>query len=219
MEPPTITADSLAFSLTLSADAMENLNYVEGMLLMDLSDEDGVFLVDMGYLQNSWIDWTARTVYSMFDGEWPMLNSQFVTMYDQSVTQAVRRSLIPALVNGEETFLVVSFEAGSKTGRILGHNAGYDERGLPIRGVTKLAEGDIITPRYTLYYCLNDALDSDEEMQTEVYDGDSFAWADGMEVVYGSLRDESDPTVYQFEFVLNDIFGDFEISDPISFTL
>lgn len=219
VEPPTITADSLAFSLTLSADAMENLNYVEGMLLMDLSDEDGVFLVDMGYLQNSWIDWTARTVYSMFDGEWPMLNSQFVTMYDQSVTQAVRRSLIPALVNGEETFLVVSFEAGSKTGRILGHNAGYDERGLPIRGVTKLAEGDIITPRYTLYYCLNDALDSDEEMQTEVYDGDSFAWADGMEVVYGSLRDESDPTVYQFEFVLNDIFGDFEISDPISFTL
>lgn len=219
VEPPTVTADSLAFSLALSEDAIENLNYVEGMLLMDLSDADGVFLVDMGYLQNSWIDWTGRMVYSMFDGEWPMLNGQFVTMYDQSVTQAVRRSLIPVLVNGEETYLIVSFEAESKTGRILGHNAGYDERGLPIRGVTRLSEGDIITPRYTMYYCLNDDLDNEGEMQSEVYDGEPFAWTAGMEVVYGSLRDESDPTAYQFEFVLNDIFGDFEVSEPISFTL
>ena len=65
-------------------------------------------------------------------------------LYDQLSNNYGRRSLIPVKLNGEYTYLVVEFTAGSTEGRILGANAGYDENGLPIRGTTRLKEGDII---------------------------------------------------------------------------
>ena len=215
-EPPQLTESSQAFTASLTADAMDNLSYAEGMLMMDLSDESGMFLVDLGYLRNSWIDWENNAVCSMFDGTWPTLEGQLVAMYDQSVTERSRRSLIPVTVNGNETYLVVVFDSGSATGRIAGCNEGYDEHGLPVRGMRQLEDGDIIVPEYTLYYSL---YEDDGEPEEAVFFGDEIVWHDGMTVTYESLRDDEDPDVYQFSFVLNDIFGDCETTDPIGFTL
>ncbi|MDO4483698.1 MAG: clostripain-related cysteine peptidase [Clostridia bacterium] len=219
VSPESITENSLAFSLQVSADELDNLSYAEGLLMMDLSDEDGIYLVDMGYLQNAWIDWNDQTVYSMFDGSWPTLDGQLVVMYDQSVTGNMRRSMIPVTVNGEPTYLIVSFTGDEKTGRILGHNAGYNEHGLPIRSITPLQEGDIIIPTYTMYYSNYADETDDEDMQETDFLGDPITWHSGMTVTYESLKDDSDPTTWQFCFVLNDIFGDFNLSDPIDFVL
>lgn len=212
-----VTEDSLAFSLALSQDAIDNLDYVEGALFMDLSDEEGIYLLDLGYMQNSWVDWSSNTVYSTFDGSWPTLGDQLVVMYDQSKNEVSRRSLIPVTVNGEETYLVVSFEGDSTTGRILGYNDGVDKNGLPIRRVTPLVEGDEIIPQYTLYYCGWD--DDEDDMEEMTFEGDAFAWEAGMEVVYGNLMDEEEPADFQFAFYLNDIFGEFEMSDFFPFTM
>lgn len=62
-----------AYSLTLSEEDMENLSYVEGNLMMDVSEGDNEAYIDLGYLQNAEIDWENGMVYSMFDGSWPML--------------------------------------------------------------------------------------------------------------------------------------------------
>lgn len=214
---PAVTEDAFAFSLSLSQDSIDNLDYVEGALFMDISDEEGIYLLEMGYMQNSWVDWTNNTVYSSFDGSWPTLGEQLVVLYDQSKNAVSRRSLIPVKVNDEETYLVVSFEGDSNVGTILGYNDGVDENGLPIRRTTALVPGDEIVPMYTLYYC--DWDDDDEgDMDEITFDGTPFLWEEGMEVIYESLVDEEEPADFQFAFYLNDIFGEYEMSDFFPFT-
>ena len=213
-------ANSLAFSLELSQDAADNLSYVEGALFMDLSDENGVFLLDLGYMRNSWVDWSTNRIYSTFDGNWTVLGDQVVVAYDQSSTGASRRSLIPVKVNDEETYLVVVFENGSTEGRILGYNDGVDDNGLPIRYVNRLEEGDVIAPVYSLLYSSwEDWEDPDAEMEKTEFDGDPIIWQEGVTVTYGSLEDEDAYFDYQFAFYLNDIFGDCEMSDFFAFTM
>lgn len=216
---PVVAATDLAFSLQLNRDDMDHLSYAEGALFIDLSDDDGVLLLELGYLRNSWIDWAGASVYSAFDGTWPTLDDQLIVLYDRSVTEAARRSLIPVTVNGKETFLVVSFDAGSRTGRILGHNAGMDENGLLIRRVEPLVPGDVIVPQYTLYTCDWDELDDDNDMDETVVEGEPIIWRDDLRVTYQSLDDPDDPTDYQFAFYMNDIFGDYDMSDFFSFTM
>lgn len=187
--------------------------------MMDLSDDEMIAFIDLGLMQNNLIDWQTGQITSLFDGTWPVLGDQLVTLYDQSVNDTSRRSLIPVKLNGEYTYLVVVFPAGSTTGRIIGANAGYDDNGLPIRELTKLQPGDEIVPIYTMYYCDIDAPD-DEEMEELEFDGDPIIWEDSLDVSYESLKDDSgETTVLYFSFVLNDIFGEYEVTDPIDFEI
>ena len=121
------------------------------MLLMDVSDDEMLGYVDLGLTQNNLFDWQNSIVYSMFDGSWPTVDGQLVPLYDQTVTEHTQRSLVPVKLNGDYTYLVVVFRDGSTEGSIIGANAGYDEGGFPIRETTKLKDGDIIIPVYTLY--------------------------------------------------------------------
>ena len=216
--PPVASESStdLAFSLTLSQDQMNNLSYAEGMLMLDCSDEDIYALLDLGYVRNSWIDWMTNTVYSTFDGTWPTLDGQLVTLYDLSSNAVSRRSLIPVKVNGRDTYLVVTFDAGSTSGRILGYNDGVDANGLPIRRTTPLMPGDEILPIYTLL--CSDWGSDDDDLEELTLDGDPIIWRNGMEVIYDALSDYADGEC-GFAFCLNDIFGDYEISDFFPFTL
>ena len=118
-------------------------------------------------------------------------------------------------LNGEYTYLVVVFPAGSTEGRIIGANAGYDENGLPIRHTTKLNPGDKIVPVYTMYY---ETEDMDDLEETE-FEGDEIIWQDGMTVTYEDLSDETESTEMLFCFIFNDIFGEDSMSEMIAFEL
>lgn len=215
-----VSTESLAFSMPLSRDEVDNLSYVEGALFLDMSDDDGVFLLELGYMRNSWVDWNADRVCSAFDGTWSFLDGQMVVIYDQSKNNASRRSLIPVTVNGEETYLVVVFDGDSTTGRILGYNDGADENGLPIRRTPPLEAGDVIVPVYRLLYnSWEDWDDPDVELEEAVFEGDPIQWSEDLAVVYDTLENEDDTSDYQFAFYLNDIFGDYEMSDFFPFTM
>ncbi|MDD3409449.1 MAG: clostripain-related cysteine peptidase, partial [Eubacteriales bacterium] len=202
-----------AYSLTLSQEDLENLSYVEGMLLMDVSDEEGAYYVDLGYTQNAWVDWDAAQVYSLFDGRWPMMGDQLVAIYDQVKTAAMRRSIVPVTLNGAEGYLVVVFNAEHPEGKIAGFSVGYDENGLPARGVTQLKEGDEVVPRYTLLY-----YDENDEVQEASFLGDPITVdADGLPFGYESL--EGGEATYQYCFCLNDVFGGEQYSDFVAFEL
>ena len=201
------------FTARLSQEDLQYLDYVEGMLLLDMSDEDAEAYVDFGTMQNNLVDWKTGDVYSLFDGTWPVLAGQPVPLYDQSSNEQARRSLVPVKLNGEPTYLVVMFDAGSTEGRIIGANAGYDDSGLPIRKTTKLREGDEIIPIYTVFYAENEAEDF-EEME---FEGDPILWKEGMTVNYEELGDGDEPMEVMFCFVFNDIFGDYTMSEFISF--
>ena len=213
----SVSDGEFGFTASLTAKDMEYLDYVEGMLMMDISDEEIFGYVDFGLMQNNWIDWKTGTVYSKFDGTWPVLDGQLVPLYDQSVNELSRRSLIPVRLNGEYTYLVVVFSGGSTEGRIVGANAGYDDNGLPIRKTTKLKDGDVIVPVYTLYY--GDPEDEGDDMEEAEFEGDEIIWREGMTVTYEDISDPDDPIDAMFCFVFNDIFGDYTMSDIISFSI
>ena len=203
------------FSATLPQEDLPYLDSVEGMLLMDLSDRDGEGYVDFGSMQNNLIDWQTGKVVSLYDGTWPVFGGQPVPLYDQTNNANSRRSLIPVELNGEATYLVVVFPAGSTEGRVIGANAGYDESGLPIRNVTTLRPGDKIVPIYTMYL----EEEGKEDLTESEFKGDEIIWQDGMTVTYEDLSDEEDPTPMLFCFVFNDIFGKETMSEMIEFEL
>lgn len=211
----TIGDDDEGFTAVLSQEDLAYLDYVEGMLLMDVSDEETTAYVDFGLMQNNLIDWESGTVISLYDGTWPMFGGQPVPLYDQTSNEHSRRSLIPVKLNGEYTYLVVVFPAGGTEGRIVGANAGYDENGLPIRSTTRLKPGDEIIPVYTLYV----DVEGEEDLQETEFEGDKIIWQEGMTVTYEDLSDETDPQEMLFCFIFNDIFGEDSMSDMIAFEL
>lgn len=211
-----ISDSDYGFSITIPAEELAYLDSVEGMLMMDISDEETDGYIEFGLMQNNMVDWDTGRVYSLFDGKWPVFGEQPVPLYDQVVSDTSRRSLIPAKVNGEATYLVVDFPAGSQTGRILGTNAGYDDNGLPIRTTTPLRNGDEIVPVYMAYVA--DAA-SDEDYEEMEFDGDAIFWQEGMTVTFEDLSDDEEPMEAMFCFVLNDIYGDYTMSEIISFII
>ena len=210
-----ISESDMGFTASLSPEDLANLDYVEGMLLMDISDEEVEGYVDLGSVRNNLVNWQTGTVVSLFDGTWPVLDGQLVPLYDQSSNESSRRSLIPVKVNDQYTYLVVVFEGGSNEGRILGSNAGYDENGLPIRNTKRLQDGDVIIPVYTVYY----EEEGMEDLEEGEFEGEKIIWREGMTVRYEDIADEEEPTTMLFCFVFNDIFGDSTLSEMIEFEL
>ena len=203
------------FTAMLPVSDLEYLDYVEGMLLMDLSEDGQEAYVDFGTMQNNLVDWSTGKVVSLYDGSWPVFGGQPVPLYDQTSNDHSRRSLIPVKLNGVYTYLVVVFPAGGTEGRVIGANAGYDDNGLPIRSVTRLTPGDEIVPIYTMYY----EEDGEEELQEAEFEGDRIVWQEGMTVTYEDLSDEDDPFEMLFCFVFNDIFGEYTMSEFVAFEL
>ena len=214
-EEVAVDIDAQGFTATLPLEDLDYLDSVEGMLMMDIDEDDVVGYVDFGTMQNNLVDWKTGKVLSLYDGTWPVFGDQPVPLYDQISNEHSRRSLIPVKLNGEYTYLVVVFPAVETEGRIIGANAGYDENGLPIRKVTKLQPGDEIIPVYTFFY----EEEGKEELQEAEFDGTPVLWQEGMTVTYEDLSDEDDPVEMSFCFVFNDIFGDYTMSEVFSFEL
>ena len=215
--PASASSDTslFGFQTTLSKEDIENLAYAEGSLMMDLSDPDMEYYLDLGYMPDTTIDWENRTVISCFDGTWPYIGEFVAPIYTQSETEKVTRSLIPATVNGIETYILVSFEGDKEHGRIIGYNSGTDEGNrFPSRETHQLKEGDVITLQYSIYYGASTA----EELQTDTYETEPFPWEKGMTVDYKSLRDV-EKTKFLFSFILNDVYGGFTVTDPIPLSI
>ena len=199
------------FSLALSDEDMDNLSYAEAILLADLSDDEENDYQLLGVVRDTWVDWQGNTVYSLFDGTWPSINGIPVVMYDQSKTERVRRSLVPVLLNDTTfTYLVVQYEAGSDTGRIVGYSEGWSENGLPARGITPLKEGDTFTPVYTMYLGsgltagLADMTAASSWYREEAY---RIVW-DGTQVVTNlTLSEAGFADRYLIAFRLHDVYG------------
>ena len=214
-EEIAIQEDAQGFAAVLPPEDLGYLDYVEGMLLMDISEDGKEGYVDFGTLRNNLVNWNSGKIVSLYDGTWPVFGGQPVPLYDQSSNEHSRRSLLPVKLNGEYTYLVVIFPAGGTEGRIVGANAGYDENGLPIRSVTRLSPGDEIIPVYTMFY----EEEGMEELQETEFEGEPIRWEEGMTVAYEDLSDEDDPVEMLFCFIFNDIFGDYTMSEMVSFEL
>jgi hypothetical protein len=167
----------------------------------------------LGYLQNAEVDWENGVVYSMFDGSWPMLEGQLVCMTDQIITEKTRRSIIDVTVNGEESYLLVIFDEKRPNGEVVGYTEGYNENGLPVRGYEKLKAGDVIVPQYQLI-----TWDEKDNEQSETFEGDPITVKD-QPLQFGYEDLNGSDTSFVYAFCLNDIFGEYEFSDFVSFDM
>ena len=122
-----------ACSMTLDQDALANLSMVEGLLYLDLSDDEDTYFVELGSMQNAGINWQTGEIVSQFDGTWPMLDEQLVVLYDQLVNGGIRRSIIPVRRNGEEGYLLVSRNEAQGEWVVVGFSIGWRRKRGPAR--------------------------------------------------------------------------------------
>lgn len=203
----------LGYSVSLSQEDLTYLSHVEGNLMMDLSDDEGEYYVDLGYLRDVNIDWETGQVVSLLDGSWPVLEEQIVYMTDQIVTANTRRSIIDVTVNDEEVYLLVVFDAARPGGEVVGYTEGYTEHGLPVRGYEKLKKGDVIVPMYDMLYW-----DDADEMQTARFAGDPITYT-GETLTFGYQDITDQETAYVYAFCFNDVFGGYTFSDFVELIL
>ena len=201
-----------ACSMTLDQDALANLSMVEGLLYLDLSDDEDTYFVELGSMQNAGINWQTGEIVSQFDGTWPMLDEQLVVLYDQLVNGGIRRSIIPVRRNGEEGYLLVSRNEAQGEWVVVGFSIGYDENGLPARGSQRLEPGDEIIPTYPMLY-----LDTDGEMQDASFDGDPIIVDEDGNIPFEFISLDGGDADYLYCFQLTDIFGETQLSDFITF--
>ena len=199
--------------MTLTQDELNNLSLVEGLLYLDASDDEDTIFVELGSMQDAGIDWETGDIVSGFDGTWPMLESQLVVMYDQVRTQNMRRSVIPVRYNGADGYLVMMFTAANPSGVIAGFTEGYNDNGLPVRGLTQLAEGDELIPLYPMLYD-----DGSDELAEDTFEGDPIIVGKEPPAFEYISLEGSDSTFF-YCFRLTDIFGQAELSEMIDFYL
>ncbi len=209
-DPFANASGDYAYTVTLTADEMQYLAKAEANLMMDLSDEDGAFYVELGYIGAVQVDWKNGVIYGLFDGTWPCLDGQMVCMYDQISNENYIRSLIPAKVNGVEQYLLVVFDTDRPQGEVVGVTEGYTDAGLPVRGYTELQPGDVVIPMYELIYW-----DEEDKQQYEPFEGDPITVGSNGKLPFGYEAVESDAD-YVYGFCLNDIFGGYQFTDFIS---
>ena len=203
-------ANDSAYTVTLTEEDMQNLATAEACLMMDISDPDFECYVDLGYTRDVIVDWNQYKLYSLFDGTWPTLDGQMVCIYDQVANENYVRSLIPVLLNGEETYLLVVFDEQNPGGLVVGATEGYNDAGMPVRGYEKIHEGDIVVPQYDLVYW-----DDNDQQQTEPFEGDPITVGAQGSIPFGYEAVETDAD-YAYGFCLNDVYGGYSFTDFIT---
>ncbi len=196
-----------AYTMELTPEQLEVLGKVEANLMMDISDPDFECYVELGYVQDVIVDWNRGKIYGLFDGTWGHLDGQMVCMYDQVAHDRYVRSLIPITLNGEATYLLITFDEENPNGTVLGTTEGWTENGMPARGVTKLKKGDVVIPQYELIYW-----DADGNQCVEPFEGDPITVGSSLTIPFAFEQVEGDVD-YVYGFCLTDIYGDEVLSD------
>jgi len=206
------------YTITLSAREIPYLAGARGMIFVNDSDEEMFSLLELGAYQNVSIDWEAGTVTSLFDGTLPFIGEQPVAMYDVINTTQVRRSVIPVRYHDKDGYLILVRTPATQDWVIVGFSEGYDENGMPARGASQLAEGEIIIPLYETYYSM---AEDNGEVNELVFEGDPITVGEGGQVPLEFLDvTEGDEKIqYMFSFQFTDIYGEIQVTDLVDFEM
>ena len=168
--------------------------------------EDGAAMMELGETTDVYSDWETGSFEDNFDGYWLSLpDGQNLATYIVEETEDYVIYTSPVMVNGEDTNLRLKQSYDDYSVKVEGTWDGIDENGAAAKKIKKLQSGDVIVP---LYYAYD--LDTYEEFQ---YEGYKFKVSGKAKVDY-SLMDIGD---FMYSFCINDIFGDYYVSDPVVF--
>lgn len=203
-EPQLLDDGTYGFSLT-----DESLEYAAGvqacvyMLSDDMED-----IIEMGISGDIIADWETGVFTDNFDGYWFSLpDGQPLAVYIVGEYDGYDIYTSPVIINGEETNLRITHDYENGYVTIDGVWDGIDENGMAARTVYELSEGDSITPIYYSY-----AINSDDE---SYYYGSEYIFDGEPEIYFDMLYDGE----YLYGFNIDDIYGNYFITDFVNFTV
>ena len=169
---------------------------------------DGEDIIELGETYDLNGGWSTGRFADDFDGWWISLpDGQNIATYIVEDTDDYTIYTSPILLNGEETNLRIKLDYSAGEIVIEGAWDGVNEYGALSRDIVKLQSGDVITPLYYAY-----SLETDDEF---FYYGAEYTFTGTPEVTY-DVREDGD---YFFAFCIDDIYGDYYMSDFAAFTI
>ncbi len=202
---PGFDADGL-YGFQLDEDGYYNTAAVSAFVYE--MTPDGSEMIELGETSDVIVDWESGSVTDNFDGYWLSLpDGQNLATYIVEETDEAVIYTCPIMLNGYETNLRIrqSYDDGEVT--IEGAWEGITDYGAAARDIVKLNPGDIITPLYTAY-----SMDSDDEYS---YYGYEYKYTSDTAIVY----DYMEVSDYLYSFCIDDIYGDYYITEPVMFNL
>ncbi len=195
------------YSFTLDKKGVDNAALVYAYVFDILEDENDLLL--LGETYDVYGDWDSGHFEDGFDGYWLSLpDGQNLATFIVDYGEDYIIYTSPVKVNGVETNLRLRQDLNDDSVTIEGVWDGINENGVPSRDVRQLKAGDIIVPMYTSFT-------NDDEMTEGVYEGDEYKVDADTTIEYNWL----DVADYMYAFCIDDIYGDYYMSDFVTFNL
>lgn len=187
-------------------DITSGLNLVKDVRFRIIYEDDGNALY-LGCDEDINADYETGEFSDNFRGTWMTIGGEYVFAELIESTDDYYLYIIPAMVNGEETFIRTVYEFDKEAFRVLGTYDGADEEtNLSGRDIHPLHEGDKID---FIFFSFDMMADEDEDPE-EVILG-SIVWSDDTEM----LDEEMGDGKFYYMLEIEDIFGNETQCDPI----
>ena len=213
LQPIQSGGEKVTFVQYLDEGNILNLNIESGLGLVKdvrfnmLYDQDGENYLYMGSDTDINADYENGKFSDNFRGTWITIGGEYVCADVIDTTDDYDLYIIPALVNGEETFIRAVYEFDKEAFKVLGTYDGADsETNLSGRNIHSLKPGDKVD---FIFYSSNITSDEDEDPE-EIVLG-SITWSEDTKMTDEELGDGR----FYYTFEIEDVFGNVIYSDPV----
>ena len=198
------------YCFTLSDESLEKTDYVEALVYM-LSD-DKTEMLSLGTTGELFMNWNTGACADAFDGYWFSLgDGQLLPAALCEECGDYDIYIASVMLNDKETYLRFGYDYENTQLWIIDAWDGIEENGSAARSGTEIKKGDVIVPLYDAFI-----LSSEEGVQDEYsIKGNAYTITEQDDLYFKWLPDGE----YAYCFCINDIYGSYYTTDPVSFTV
>ena len=187
-------------------DITSGLDIVKDVRFRIIFEDEGDALY-LGCDRDINADYETGEFSDNFRGTWMTIGGEYVCAELIDSTDDYDLYIIPAMVNGEETFIRAVYEFDTEEFKVIGTYDGADEEtNLSGRNIHPLEEGDKID---FLFYSFDMEADEDEDPEDVILG--SIVWSDDTEM----LDEEMGDGKFYYILEIEDIFGNETQCDPM----
>ena len=187
-------------------DITSGLDIVKDVRFRIIYEDEGDALY-LGCDRDINADYETGEFSDNFRGTWITIGGEYVCAELINSTDDYDLYIIPAIVNGEETYIRAVYEFDTESFKVLGTYDGADEEtNLSGRNIHPLEEGDKID---FIFYSFDMESDEDEDPEDVILG--SIVWSEDTEMLDEDMGDGK----FYYMLEIEDIFGNVTECDPI----